>query len=222
MAAPRICANPDCDKPVLAAGLCSFHWRHRPWAPRCKVPGCENPHHTKGYCGSHAKRAKLHGDPLAGRTPDGDGAKFLRETALTYDGDECLIWPYGRTTGGYGHTKIEGEQVYAHRWVCEEVNGPPPTPDHQSAHSCGNGQDGCVTKGHLRWATQAENTADTVVHGTIARGERNGHSILTVEDVRVIREIAGTLTQTAIAKQFGVSAAAIANVIHRRNWAWVE
>ncbi|WP_292637037.1 hypothetical protein [Mesorhizobium sp.] len=46
------------------------------------------------------------------------------------------------------------------RLVCEEVHGPPPSPDHEAAHSCDNGDLGCATKRHLSWKTPKENTAD--------------------------------------------------------------
>lgn len=48
------------------------------------------------------------------------------------------------------------------RHMCKLKNGDPPTPDHEAAHSCGNGKHGCINPNHLRWATDAENMADTV------------------------------------------------------------
>ena len=48
------------------------------------------------------------------------------------------------------------------RIVCEETNGPPPTPKHHAAHNTTKGCVGglCVNGGHLRWATAVENAAD--------------------------------------------------------------
>ena len=76
----------------------------------------------------------------------------------------CFIWiggltggPWPRPSAGY-----KGKIVTVTRVVCEEANGPPPTPKHQAAHNTPNGCIGglCVNGGHLRWATNLENSAD--------------------------------------------------------------
>ena len=60
-----------------------------------------------------------------------------------------------------------GQFVYAHRWVLELAVGPPPFDRAEAAHApliCNNPS--CVSPKHLRWATHAENMADTVIDGT--------------------------------------------------------
>lgn len=49
---------------IKALGLCSPHYRHdlNARAKRCEVDGCERPHLAAGYCTMHYRRWKHHGD----------------------------------------------------------------------------------------------------------------------------------------------------------------
>lgn len=174
---------------------------------RCRVEGCDGPVLSRGLCNAHYLRLRRYGDPLGGgpaKTPNGEALRYFREVVLTYEGDECLPWPYGRVSGGYGKIWHEGKTHLVHRLVCEEVNGPPPTRGHDSAHSCGSGHLACVAPRHLSWKTKAENESDKLVHGTHCRGERNGNAKLTKDDVRAILMLKGTVSQREVAKKFGV------------------
>lgn len=184
----------------------------------CSIPGCGKPHFGHGWCNTHYARWRRHGDPLSlTKTPNGIAQDFYRETVLTYEGDDCLIWPYARTAG-YG--VLGNERV--HRLVCAEENGPPPTPDHHAAHSCGNGHLGCVNRHHLRWATPTENNADKVIHGTNRLGEERYNAKLTPMLVRQIRDLYGRMPQRQIATHLGVSFSAVKNVLSGNAWSWVE
>ena len=103
---------------------------------------------------------------MAGGTQNGEPYRYYSEEVLAYTGDECLLWPYGRVSKGYALMTAGGMDRYVHRFVCAAENGPAPTPQHQAAHSCGNGHLGCVSRKHLSWKTQAENEADKIAHGT--------------------------------------------------------
>lgn len=101
--------------------------------------------------------------------------RVLRETDGMSDPERTVYWMErlenahyrGRgDTLGAAQINLGGRSVIVARMVCEEVNGPPPTPAHQAAHSCGKGHLGCITPQHLRWATQVENEADKLIHGT--------------------------------------------------------
>jgi len=195
---------------------------------KCCVAGCDGDHHALGYCRFHYRRAKRFGDPLSGPVPTGDNfgsrERFYRERVLTYDGDSCLIWPFsrGQKNGRAIWDKGDGSTSIVPRMVCEDVHGAPPSPDLEAAHSCGNGHLGCVTKSHLRWDTASGNQKDRVLHGTSNRGERNAHAKLSEEDVRKIRVLSGSMSQRGIARLFGVSNAAVADILHLRKWAWLE
>lgn len=107
-----------------------------------------------------------------------------------------------------------------HRLVCIAFNGPPPTPQHQVAHSDGDKKNNRAD--NLRWALQSDNEADKIDHGRTSRGERQGRSKLTEEDVLAIRRlIADGIPQRQIAAQFGVTKSPI-NEIHKgRAWSWL-
>jgi hypothetical protein len=173
----------------------------------------------------HYERWRAHGDPLiclVSVPPRGEPKRYLCEVVLAYEGDECLIWPFGTNEHGYGVlTSLGGSRIVA-RHVCEEVNGPPPTPEHEAAHSCGKGRLACVTKRHLSWKTSAGNKADMVEHGTRLRGERSGLSKLTEPEVRQIIALKGIKSQSKIADQFGVSQRHVGRIHRHENWAWLE
>lgn len=193
----------------------------------CDVDGCNRNAHwrvqgRRGFCAPHYKRWWRYGDPLEGGTDQGEPLRWLREVAMPFDGDECLIWPFARSVDGYARVTIDGEKRQVSRVICEEVNGVPPSPNHEAAHSCAKGHLGCVTKGHLSWKTKVGNEADKLIHGTIARGERNGLSKLTEEDVREIRLLTETLSQQKIAHRFGVSQTTIGFVLRRETWGWMD
>lgn len=192
----------------------------------CSVVACNGNAHrsrsgAKGLCKKHYARLLRHGDPLAGRTPDGDPQRFY-ESSLSYGGAECLLWPFVRDSQGYGRMKIGTKNLIVSRRLCEDVNGPPPTPDHHAAHSCNRGHLGCVTKGHLSWKTPAENEADKIANGTNPRGERCGTSKITEEHAREILALKGVEAQRSIAKRFGVTQGAVAHIHSGRNWGWLR
>lgn len=117
-----------------------------PASPVCCIANCSKRHYAKGFCQAHYERSRRHGDPLAGRTAQGEPEKFLREVVLPYDGDECLLWPFARSRGGYGKIAVNSRLRTVSRLICEDAHGPPPTAIHEAAHSCGKGHLGCVTK----------------------------------------------------------------------------
>lgn len=129
----------------------------------------------------------------------GKGIKFLRDN-LSYAGEECLIWPMFRDDHGYGIMGYCGKLYKASRMMCELVKGPPPSPEHHAAHSCGNGHLGCVHPKHLDWKTPEQNQWDAVEHGRVKpRGPRRK---LTDEQVSEIR--ASTTPRYELAATYGV------------------
>lgn len=138
----------------------------------------------------------------------GVGIAWLREN-VGYTGRSCLAWPLSRHPTGYGTLGFEGKIFYAHRYMCELVNGPAPGPGYQAAHTCGNGHMGCVNPRHLVWKTIKDNLLDRRQHGTV-KANPNGHfGILTAEQVAQIRALKGVKTQQELADMFGVKRPAI-------------
>lgn len=125
---------------------------------------------------------------------------------VDYDGDDCLRWPWStdpRT--GRGWVGYLGRTRWAHRIMCELVNGPPPTPKHQASHSCGRGHTGCVHPKHLSWKTQSGNQLDRRKHGTTVTNDSGWTGKLTDQEIRKVIALKGRKTQQQIALMFGVS-----------------
>lgn len=194
----------------------------------CSVDGCNgNAHYTKGgvkgICIKHYKRLTRHGDTSKSlKLANGETARFYHQSVVPFDGDGCLLWPYGGTSSGYGLMTFYGKQEYVHRAICEEANGPPPTPQHEASHSCGNGHLGCVSRKHLSWKTPKENSADKIIHGTHNRGERSNFAKLTESQAREILALRGLETQASIARRYGVHRVTVHDIHTRRNWAWLQ
>lgn len=128
--------------------------------------------------------------------------------------EPCVLWFGTLTVKGYPQRKENGRTIRVHREVCERRHGPPPTPDHHAAHSCG--RRACVEPTHLDWKTAAENNLDRLAHGTAPLGERSGTAKLTASDIPAIRR--SVATQEALALSYGVSQAAISCVVRRKTW----
>lgn len=188
----------------------------------CSIDGCNKPVRSRGWCGMHYMRWYQHGDPHTKLNRFGESAKFLEYAATHLDKCECLQWPFARSSKGYGRHHTQSKRIAAHRLVCEMAHGPAPTQQHVVAHSCGRGYEGCVNPHHLRWATHKENHADKQIHGTVARGEKNGNAKMTEGTVREIRRMIGTMTQQAIADRLGVTRSSVRDVKSGKTWAWVK
>lgn len=229
----KACSVADCNgnahwRASGKRGLCSKHYKRgrktNPGAaaPRCSVEGCLRLRDTHGLCALHYGRWLAHGDALAEVTGKGDLPRFIREVAIPYTGDDCLIWPFCENGSGYGVVTKDGGKDYVHRLVCEATQGPAPSPDHFAIHSCGNGHLGCVAGRHLRWGTQKQNGEDMVAHGTSPRGEKHGQSKLTEDQVREIRARSPRTLARHLAAQFNVAQRTINDVASRRTWAWLS
>ncbi|MGR9413139.1 hypothetical protein [Rhizobium leguminosarum] len=170
----------------------------------------------------HYRRLLRHGDPLGGRTPDGEPLRFIQEVALRHTGDDCLTWPFCKMDNGYGQINIGGKICIVSRYVCELAHGAPPTPDHDAAHSCGKGHQGCIAPGHLIWKTRAQNIEDMLIHDTHHRGERNWNAKLKEAEVRTIINLKGIESQHNLAERFGVARGTVASIHQGKSWFWME
>jgi hypothetical protein len=236
MAMDGICKIPDCGNGgKLTRGWCDKHyqrWRKNgdPLVSKidrenagqpCKAEGCEKTSAARGYCQAHYRRLKLYGSAEAFHPDYHTAARWIAEH-VGHQGDECLPWPYSRNGNGRGGACIDGVQMSAPRAMCIAAHGPPPTPEHETAHSCGRSHEGCMNPQHLRWATSEENKADMLEHGTLRRGTQINTAKLTEEDVRLIRQLSASDTRKALAERFEVTYACICDVVTRRSWAWLD
>lgn len=222
MATERLCSVEGCGKAHVAKGWCGKHYDLLRDGPRCAAEGCDLPAKVNGFCRPHDLRAKRHGDPLAGRTPPGKARAWI-DAHVDHDGEECLIWPFGRKQKGYGAIQFDGENSGAHRLMCILAHGEPPSPSHEAAHSCGNGHEGCVNPRHLRWATFTENVKDSVRHGTHPalawKGEKHPSAKLTGAQVMAIRaKLEEGSRVTDIAALYGVAKSTISGIKSGDKW----
>lgn len=235
MAMPfKACSVEDCKNIANgsggARGWCSKHYKRwkkygdphlmspsRMGTRKCTVEGCEEKYHTTGFCTTHYNRWHRFGDPLKGGSrPWKRNAprKFFNEVVLNHESDECLVWPFTRLRDGRGQL---GRKL-VHRLVCEATHGPPPSPTHVAAHSCGKGHEGCVSKRHLSWKTPSENRRDMFLHGTMPLGEECVFSKLTEEKVRQIRAMGDSKDRKSIAAMFGVHPDTVKLILQRKTW----
>lgn len=134
---------------------------------------------------------------------------------VTYEGDGCLIWPFGVTDGYPSCAAPEGGSRRAHRLMCKLASGEPPTTRHQAAHSCGVSN--CVHPKHLSWKTNGENQLDRRRHGTAIKKGRAKRS-LTVEQVAIILANPEKLSLAKLARRFGVCKATVWHVANGKTW----
>jgi hypothetical protein len=132
---------------------------------------------------------------------------------LDYQGDDCLIWPFGRRPSGYGLMFLSGHKsIDVHRYICIQVHGEPPSPKHHASHSCGQGHLGCVNPKHVRWKTQSENLKETFA------GNRPHRWKLVPSQVLEIRAAVGKENAAVTAARFGVTEANIRQIQTGKNW----
>lgn len=155
--------------------------------------------------------------------PKSKTEEFLRAHQSNQE-DECLSWPFGRDSIGYGRAKVTGYSTrLAHRIMCEMAHGKPPSPKSVARHTCGNGHMGCVNPKHLCWGSVADNNQDKIDAGKQPVGEAIGVSVLSERKVREIRALGGDgMSQRRIAKAFGVSHGTIQAVLEGRTWRHVQ
>lgn len=185
----------------------------------CCVDGCtEEKISARGMCRFHYRR-QLAGKPLVARPTAKNARQWLLDH-VSYQGAECLAWPFARDpkhgrgfVGWDNRTKRETSRL-----MCELAHGAPPTPEHQAAHSCGKGHEGCVNPQHLSWKTRKENEADKVIHGTLVVGSRVKNAKLDESHINDIRELAAFLPNRVVAELYGVTRRAIDRVVDGSAW----
>lgn len=143
--------------------------------------------------------------------------RFWKRVAVGRSVD-CWEWVGHMTTTGYGNFSVQRKFVSAHRAAWEFVNGP--IPDGMCVcHKCDNRR--CVNPSHLFLGTVRENNNDRDRKGRHAKlaGERHGCAKLTARQVAEIRDKYPGVTQTALAKEYGVHQTLISLIVRNAAWA---
>ena len=182
----------------------------------CSVSWCDREVTAKGLCAGH------YGRKAKGRNMDApfriwgrriDRLRFLYG-AFQHNSDECLIWPFSKTEAGYPIFDTikgwAGETAMAHRLVCEmragrRLRGRNDANPEVVMHTCDTPS--CINPAHLLVGTDADNLWDCREKDRHSRGERNGHSRITDEDVLTIRALkaSGAATTKQLATRYGLN-----------------
>jgi hypothetical protein len=155
--------------------------------------------------------------------------------AKVAQGDPDACWPWTAAIfkkTGYGQFHYQGRPQGAHRVAWMLANGEELPSEIDVRHSCDNRP--CCNPAHLSKGTREDNMQDAVQRGRMsrgaahsvsfvpARGERNGNSRLTQAQVDEIRRRGGTISQRALAAEFGVSHRSIGKILIGQMWAPVK
>ena len=127
----------------------------------------------------------------------------------------CWLWT-GFAKDGYGQWKSRS----AHRYSYSIYKGSIPA-GLVVMHSCDNRL--CVNPDHLSLGTIADNVADAVAKGRMAKGERKPAAKLTERSVIELRRLYGLGNSArALGRQFGVSKTTVMDIINRKFWTHVQ
>ena len=142
---------------------------------------------------------------------------FIVQTVAAPWPDECVLWPYGCDTPGYGILSHDGKRLGAHREACRLAHGEPP-PGAMALHSCDVRP--CINPRHLRWGTPTDNHDDRRARGAPLPGNpggaRNSNARLTDEDVAAIR--ASPDNNVVLGSRYGVSRHHISKIRNGHRW----
>lgn len=124
--------------------------------------------------------------------------------------EACHPWT-GWTSKGYGRIWQRGRKPKVVRILASQAGW-----DIEGKiirHLCGNPI--CCNLLHLVPGDDRENAADRDQHGRTARGERHGHTKITNEQARQIREryAAGGINQTDLGREYGLSQPAVSRIV---------
>jgi hypothetical protein len=166
----------------------------------------------KGICCSRACRAAwLAREPLWER--------IWRR--VDYGGRGCWPWTGAKDQDGYGSFQFAGQHCRATREIWRLIHGVYPT---LAGHHCDSPS--CRRPSHLYDATPQSNMDDMHRRGRArpvwsgVYGERSGAAKLTEDQVRAIRRryAAGDVTQTALAREYGIRQATVSAIVLNRVW----
>lgn len=130
-----------------------------------------------------------------------------------------LKYLIGRTRH-YAHVTLcrNGEHYpkMVHRLILITFSGEP-KPGQEVRHLDGNMHNNSLS--NLAWGTRKENMADCFAHGTACIGERNGTSVLSIEEVRKIRDFKKSgMPLCQVVRELGRNYWTVRNVYDGTRW----
>jgi hypothetical protein len=141
--------------------------------------------------------------------------RFLRFINDKVGLNDCWEWNGTLTKDGYGSFWLNGKTLRAHRasWILFEGEIPEGL---QVLHKCDNPL--CVRTAHLFLGTTQENTADRNKKNRQAKGEIQGASKLSSDEVAYIRKNYRRGNGSILARTFNVSPSAISCITTGKYW----
>jgi hypothetical protein len=123
---------------------------------------------------------------------------------------ECLEWR-GKwvTHNGYGRVTFKQKKLLTHRIAYEAYKGPVPA-GKQVMHSCDNRR--CCNPDHLSIGTGQDNTNDRKAK------DRLGFKLTTADVLEIKRLCRSGMSQTSVAKQFGVLQSQVSRIMTGKRW----
>lgn len=189
----------------------------------CIFPGCSTLKIVaRGLCSTHYGQVRKAGqlDAYANRPRQPKGLKVRFERiGWTKTSSGCWEWNGSLNSHGYGQISQgprsadgSSKPLIASR-VAWELNHGPIAEEMCVCHTCDNPR--CVNPGHLFLGTKHKNNSDMAMKRRSRNGERRPQFKLADFQVETMRSLyeAGGITQAELAKQFGVSQAAVSMII---------
>lgn len=134
--------------------------------------------------------------------------------------DACWLWKASFSDTGYGNARIYKRAMGAHRAAWILTHGEIPN-GLCVLHKCD--VRACCNPSHFFLGTKKDNLSDMAAKGRSARGEKQHCSVLTADQVRIIRgRHASGEPMSRIAAEYGVVPATVSDAVKRITWAHID
>jgi hypothetical protein len=148
-----------------------------------------------------------------GRPPTDPWERILKHV-IKNETTGCWEWSGFRNACGYGLFWLNGRQRRVHKFTLERKLGRKFEPLEVTRHMCHNPC--CCNPDHLEVGTANDNMQDKVRAGRQLKGEENGASKLTNEQVAEIRAFQGMHTCKELSEMYGVHSVHISRIHNNR------